>query len=54
VRDIYRNQWSFLTSPVLVRAALEILEECGWIKNQIVETDGRSTEIVELNPELNK
>jgi putative DNA primase/helicase len=54
VRDIYRNQWSFLTSPVLVRAALDILEECGWVKTQIAETGGRSTEIVELNPELKK
>jgi len=54
VRDIYRNKWSFLTSPVLVRAALEILEECGWVRTQIVETGGRSTEIVELNPELKK
>ncbi len=54
VRDVYRNQWSFLTSPVLVRAALDILEECGWVKTQIVETGGRSTEIVELNPELKK
>jgi len=54
LRDIYRNQWSFLNSPVLVRAALEILGECGWIKTQIVKTDGRSTEIVELNPELEK
>jgi len=54
VRDIYRNHWSFLSSPVLVTAALEILEECGWVRIQIVQTDGRSTEIVELNPELNK
>ena len=53
IRDIYRNHWGFLNTPELVRAALDILEECGWIKTQTLKTKGRSTEILKLNPKLN-
>ena len=54
VRDLYRKQWSFLGSATLVKGALDILVECGWVKIETVDTDGRSAEVVTLNPELVK
>jgi len=52
VRELYRNQWSGLTTPASVRSGLRVLEEYGWLRCKRVGTDGRSTEIVELNPAL--
>ena len=52
IRAIYRNGWSFLTTPDLVKDALAILEACGWVKTQAVGTGGRFTHTVKLNPKL--
>ncbi len=52
VRDLYRNQWSGLTTPKSVRSGLGVLEAYGWLRCEDVETLGRSVEIIRLNPSL--
>jgi len=52
VRELYRNGWAGLTTPASVRSGLVVLEEYGWLRWERVGTDGRSTEIVRLNPAL--
>ncbi len=52
VRDIYRNQWSGLASPEIVRAGLDVLVDAGWVRLVMERTGGRSREIVLLHPEL--
>ena len=52
VRELYRNGWATLTTPASVRSGLVVLEEYGWLRWERVGTDGRSTEIVRLNPAL--
>jgi putative DNA primase/helicase len=50
VRELYRNQWSGLTTPASVRSGLQVLEKYGWLRCEYVGTVGRSTEILRLNP----
>jgi hypothetical protein len=52
VRNIYRNEWSFLQTREVVYAGLAVLEECGWVSVRTLETGGRATDIVRLHPEL--
>jgi len=52
VRDLYRNQWSGLTTPKSVRSGLGVLEAYDWLRLEDVETLGRSVEIIRLNPAL--
>ncbi|MEE8161720.1 MAG: YfjI family protein, partial [Acidobacteriota bacterium] len=52
VREISRSQWSFLTTTQLVRGGLDILQECGWLKVETIPTEGRSSDVVRLNPNL--
>lgn len=52
IRDIYRNQWSFLTTTAAVYGALAILAEHGWLRRESFDTDGRPSEIVKLHPDL--
>ena len=51
-KDIYRPQWSRLTTPDEVRAGLEILIEYDWLMVEKVTTGGRPSEIIQLNPKM--
>jgi putative DNA primase/helicase len=51
-KDIYRNQWSRLTTPEEVKAGLEVLEEYDWLSVATISTGGRPSEIVTLNPHI--
>jgi putative DNA primase/helicase len=53
LRQIHRNQWSALTDRADILAALDALEELGWIKAEIVPatvTGGRPTTRYHVNP----
>ena len=52
VRDIYRKQWSGLTTAVDVMTAIQPLIQVSWVRVENVHTGGRDAEIVRLNPEL--
>ncbi len=52
IRNIYRNEWSFLQTKEVVYAGLAVLEECGWARVKSIETGGRPTDIVRLHPDL--
>lgn len=54
VRDIYRKQWSRLSSSEEVMAAASILEEYGWVRVEKVETGGRPTARLRLHTDLRK
>ncbi len=53
LRDVYRNGWAGLTTPDESRAAIQIVEDCGWIRK---ETDtpaiGRPSEFYTINPRI--
>lgn len=53
LKDIYRPQWSRLTTPEDVRAGLDILIEYDWLALEKVTTGGRPSEIIRLNPKIN-
>ena len=55
VRDIFRKQWSGLTTYEDVRAALAVLEDRNWIKTVEVPTTergGRPTEMIWIHPQV--
>jgi predicted transcriptional regulator len=54
VRDIYNRQWAGLATREEVAAAMEILEEHGWLRRATVKPKGggRSSEVVHVHPEL--
>jgi hypothetical protein len=53
LRDVYRKQWSHLRNREEAAAALEVLIEHGWIKeNQIVES-GKTKCVYVINPRVN-
>ena len=52
-RDVYRHQWTGLTSREDVRIALEVLEDLGWVVSEKVMADsegGRPTLLYHTNP----
>lgn len=52
-RDVRRNQWRYLTSDEGVRAALDWLEDEGWLRSTDAETaarGGRPTRVYCINP----
>lgn len=51
-REVYRRQWSRLTTPEEFTAAASVLEAYGWIKVETVKTGGRSTTKLHLHPDL--
>lgn len=51
-KDIYRNNWSRLTTPEEVKTGLEVLEEYEWLIVEKVTTGGRPSEIITLNPHI--
>ncbi|HUX67791.1 MAG TPA: YfjI family protein [Terriglobales bacterium] len=53
LREVYRNQWSGLTTPAEVRAALEMLADSNWVRPTPLEPEagpGRRTELWAINP----
>jgi hypothetical protein len=54
VREIYRNQWSSLTTPEEVAAAIDVLVEHGWTRRATVKPKGggRPSEVLHVHPEL--
>jgi len=51
-KDIYRNHWSRLGTPEEVKAGLEILQEYEWLTVKKLNTGGRPSEIIMLNPHI--
>jgi putative DNA primase/helicase len=56
VRDIYRNAWSKLITPEETRAALDVLEEHGWVRRDNIESQssGRPAETYFRNPRIDE
>jgi hypothetical protein len=54
VREIYRNQWSHLTTPEEVASAIEVLEGHGWARRATARPKGggRPSEVLHVRPEL--
>jgi hypothetical protein len=52
VREIYRKQWTKLSSSETVYKAAELLEEFGWLRVETIKTGGRATTKVHLHPNL--
>ncbi len=53
VREVYRgHEWSRLSTPEEVNAAVSVLEEHGWLRVEKVTMKGRPTLKVRLNPVL--
>jgi putative DNA primase/helicase len=51
VRQVYQNDWTGLGTPEEVRAALQVLEGAGWIKEETPENKtGRPSEAYLINP----
>ena len=54
VRDIYNHQWSGLATREEATAAIEVLEEHGWVRRATVKPKGggRPSEVIHVHPEL--
>jgi len=50
VREIYRKQWSRLSTSDAMNAATGILEDFGWLRVEKVGTGGRATTRIHLHP----
>jgi hypothetical protein len=53
-KDIYRNQWSKLTTPEEVKAGLAVLSDYEWLIAERTNTGGRPSEYLRLNPKAIK
>ena len=53
-REVYRNDWTGLTEPRVVREALACLRELGWIRPEavIARDGGRPTVRFHINPRV--
>jgi hypothetical protein len=51
VRDIYRKQWSRLTTPEEVEAAVKTLEAYGWIRVETMVRGNRNSSTIHINPQ---
>ena len=52
--EIWRPQWTRLTSPEDVRAGLDVLSSYGWVIVEKIPTGGRPQELVRINPRAMK
>ena len=56
-RDVYRHEWSGLTSPVEASRAIEVLIDRGWIRLEAEEREpekGRPLKRYQVNPKINR
>lgn len=53
-RDIYRHHWGGLDTPEKLRAAIEVLDRAGWVKEQEVApgAPGRPSPVLRINHKL--
>jgi hypothetical protein len=52
-RDVRRNQWRYLKTDKTVQAALDWLEDEGWIRiKKAAPKEGRPTQRYEVNPAI--
>ncbi len=54
VRDLYRPHWGGLRRPEDVEAALDYLQQLGWLRVAEEGTGGRPRRVIELHPSLRK
>ena len=55
LREVYRNNWTGLSTPEEARAALPLLEEAAWIRREGNDRGpGRPSESFSINPRLKK
>ena len=52
-KDIYRHQWSRLATPEEVKRGVDVLVEHDWLAVERVQTGGRPSEFIILNPNIN-
>jgi hypothetical protein len=52
VRELYRPQWAGLRTPERVQAGLAELTDVAWVRLEFRTTDGRSSQLVRLHPDL--
>lgn len=52
IREIWRPQWSHLTTSEEVQAGLEILQLYDWLTVKTVKTGGRPSQAISLNPRI--
>lgn len=52
IREIWRPQWSKLTTSDGVKSGFEVLQDYGWLVLEKATTGGRPSESVRLNPRL--
>jgi hypothetical protein len=52
LRAVQQRNWSKLATKAEVRLALDQLETLGWSRLSVIETKGRSSTIIMLNPAL--
>lgn len=52
IREIWRPQWSRLTTSEEVQAGLEILQLYEWLTVKTAKTGGRPTQTISLNPRI--
>jgi putative DNA primase/helicase len=53
-RDVYRHHWTGLETPEEAGAALEILQDAGWVRRKASEVAiGRPSDVWEVNPRVN-
>lgn len=50
LREIYRHNWSLLSTPKELDLATSLLKENGWAQTQFIATGGAPTEVIRLNP----
>jgi putative DNA primase/helicase len=52
VREVHRKGWSGLSTSEDVTEAVELLEDCGWVRLEERWTGGRPTRICTVNPKV--
>ena len=52
VRDVYRPQWSGLTTREAAAAALDVLVDVDWLRPEEVPTRGRPRRVFHINPRV--
>ena len=51
-RDLYRKKWKGLASADDLESALNILAKLGWLRIEVINSEGKSIEVIRLHPSL--